>query len=280
MEPNPSASSSSASGPPRASATASATAANAKARLETVVRPALAQLAVNMRIWAPFFSNPFHRSTLVRFSSEDDRVGLSWKVVLPRQCWQCGQKTGLAPMEYEQAIRAFDNPIAIVGGGLAAAFIGLILFLWMPGISTFVVLALIVIAASGLLLLKSWQEVVRLTMFSCPVHVGEMRSPEMAIDDQKLHVFLPTPELAATTADEIAERRKHHARSRTMAAEGSASERSFAAVEPSPRSAPAPSEAPLPFTPRSEALDLPPIKLAGDEDEPPAGEESSDAKQS
>jgi hypothetical protein len=144
------------------------------------------------------------------------------------------------------------------------------------------VLALIVVAACGLLLLKSWHEVVRLTMFSCPVHVGEMRSPEMAIDDQKLHVFLPTPELAAATVEQIAERRKHHARSRTMAAEGSASQRSFAAVEPPPssRSAPAPSEAPLPFTPRPEAVDLPPIKLAGDEDAPSAGEESSDTKQS
>jgi hypothetical protein len=185
-------------------------------------------------------------------------------------------------MEYEQAIRAFDNPIAIVSGGLAAALIGLVLFLWMPGFSTFVVLVLILAVAAGLLLLKSWQEVVRLTMFSCPVHIGEMRCPEMAIDDQKLHAFLPTPELAAATVDEIAERRKHHARSRPMAAEGSASQRSFAATEPMPssRSAAPPSEAPIPLAPRSEPVDLPPIKLAGDEDEPPDRQQPSDTKHS
>jgi hypothetical protein len=246
------------------------------------MRPALARLAVNLKVWAPFLSNPFQRSTLVRFAAEDDRVGLSWNVVLPRQCWHCGQKTGLTPTEYEQTLRAFDNPIAILGGGLAGVIIGLILLLVMPGFVAFVLFVLLIAIAAGVMLLKSWQETVRLTMFSCPAHVAEMRSPEMAIDDQKLHVFLPTAELAAATADEMAERRKQHARSRTMAAEGSASQRSFEAVEPAPRarSAAPPSESPIPLPPRAEPIDLPPIKLAGDDDEPPLAQNDSNTNQS
>jgi hypothetical protein len=259
---------------------ASEAAAQLKTRYETVVRPALHRLAVNLRVWAPFFSTPLHRSTLVRFSSEDDRIGLDWKVVLPRQCWQCGQKSGLSPTEYEQAIRTFDNPVAVLGGGLGIVFVGLVLFLFMPGVTTFVIFALLAAVAAGIALLKSWQETVRLTMFSCSVHGADMRCPDMAIDDQKLHVFLPTAELAAAAADEAAARRKKHAQSRTMAAEGSASQRSFAAVEPveSPRS-PAPSEAPIHVS-RPEPVDLPPIRLAGDDDEPPAESDDYDTKQS
>jgi hypothetical protein len=240
-----------------------------KERYRQQMRPALGQTAINLRVWVPFFTNPFQRSTLVRFASEDERVGLSWKVALPRQCWQCGSTTGLSPVEFEESIRTLDNPVALLGGSIAAISLVLLLFLLMPGVYTFFLLFLVSAIALAVVMLKSWREDVRLTMFTCQDHRATARCPDMAIDDQKLHVFLPTAELASAAAAEIAARRKDHARKRGMGSEEPHSERSYAA--PPPRLAPSPpaSEEPIRLA-RPEPVDLPPIKLAGDDDDLPA----------
>jgi hypothetical protein len=126
---------------------------------------------------------------------------------------------------------------------------------------------MVIVIAAAVVMLKSWREDVRITMFSCREHQSTARCPDMAIDDQKLHVFLPTVELATAAASEIAAKRKDHARKRGMGGDESQSERSYAAAPPRPAPSPAPSDEPIRLM-RPEPVDLPPIRLAGDEEEP------------
>jgi len=109
--------------------------------------------------------------------------------------------------------------------------------------------------------LKSWTEEVQLTMWTCPAHSGPMKVPGMVIDDQHLHVTLAHADVVAATNDDIRERRRTSAGRKMLGAGGGG------ASNPPRRPAseelpPVPVYRPAPTKP----VDLPPIKLAGDEE--------------
>jgi hypothetical protein len=129
-----------------------------------------------------------------------------------------------------------------------------------------VVLLVPIVVGIGLLILrlKSWEEDVRLVFWSCAQHADELQPPDMAIDDQQLCVVSPTLELAAVAREAIWAKRKRGNRPSDEAAEAPQPSR----PKRSRQSSSMASETPAP--PQPQPVELPPIKLAGEEDEPPA----------
>lgn len=220
---------------------------------------------------------------MARYSAVDERIGLAWQVSLPRQCWQCGKTTNLKVTEHRLTLRAFENPIALFSGAAVGIGIGLLLLVVWPSVSTLLLLVLIAAIAFGLLWLKSWNEDVRLAMFTCSEHAGQAPCPEMAIDDQHLHVFLASSEMAAEAREQIQAKRKSNRPAGQSNGESARSGRVADAAPPRytpprPSATSAPAELPaatVPLSPdparvNSPSAELPPIKLAGEEDEPPA----------
>ncbi len=247
--------------------TNSSDASEASKGLMAAARPGWRQFLVNLRVWAPYFSTRVDRERLVRFSAIDERVGLKWTTILPKQCWSCQAAEKLSPTEFKRPLRAYENPLSVLSGTAAGVMIGLLMLMLAPGLFTFAFLVIVVAIGLAILRLKSWVEEVRVTFWSCPEHKEELREPDIAIEDQQLCVVAPTLELAAAAREAIRERRKNRMR---------ASDHSGDASNDSPRpkrsrnetsgpqeKAPAPVEKPQP-------VELPPIKLAGEEDEVPA----------
>lgn len=241
--------------------------ASAKNRMLAGAAPAGRQFLVNLKVWAPYFSNRIDRDRLVRFSALDYRVGLKWTAALPKQCWACGAEEPLAATEFKRVLRAYENPLAILAGTAAGGLIGLLILLFAPGIGTLLLLALILAVGLGLLKLKSWDEDVRLAVWSCREHGAELAMPEMCIDDQQLCVFAPTVELAETARASIREKRKRGLKPYEGAV-APPEEESSPARSRRPAAAVAES-APSSYTPPPPA-ELPPIRLAGEEDDAPA----------
>jgi hypothetical protein len=233
-----------------------------KDRALAAAAPAWRQFLVNLKVWAPYFSNRVDRERLVRFSAADERVGLKWTVAMPKQCWSCESEEGLVAIEFKRLLRAYENPLSILAGTAAAAGIGLLLLLFSPGIYTLLLLAVVVAVGLAILRLKSWDEDVRLVFWSCPAHVEELRQPDLAIDDQQLCVASPTFELADAARDAIRAKRK---RGHKPYEEGGGP----ADDEPVTRRPTAASDEPPPSE-RPQPVELPPIRLAGEEDEAPS----------
>lgn len=222
---------------------------------------------MNLKVWAPFISNRMDRDRLVRFSALDDRVGLKWTAVMPKQCWSCGQEEGVVVTEFKQTLRAYENPVAILAGVGCGVGLALLLFIFSLSLIPLLLLAAVVGIGMLILRLKSWDEEVRLAFFSCPDHAGELSRPEMAIDDQQLCVLCPTVEIAAAAAAQNRAKRK-----RGMKPYDTDTETQTDPQPPTRRERPAPS-APLEIeqparVERPQPVELPPIKLAGEEDEP------------
>jgi hypothetical protein len=134
-----------------------------------------------------------------------------------------------------------------------------------PGIFTVLLLAAIVAIGLLVLRLKSWEEDVRLVFWSCPEHREELKEPDLAIDDQQLCVMSPTFELADAARIAIRAKRKRGLKPYDTGPETPA--------EPAPersRRAPAAVEQEPVTYQRPQPVDLPPIRLAGEEDDPPA----------
>ena len=225
------------------------------------------QFLMNLKVWAPYFSNRMDRDRLVRFSALDDRVGLKWTAAMPKQCWSCGQEEGVVVTEFKQSLRAYENPLAILSGMAAGAGIALLLFIFSLSMIPLLLLAVVLGIGMLILRLKSWDEEVRLAFFSCPTHAGELQRPPMAIEDQQLSVLCPTIELAAAAAAQNRAKRK-----RGMKPYDTDSETQTDPEPATRRSRPAPSaphevEQPARIE-RPQPVELPPIKLAGEEDEP------------
>jgi hypothetical protein len=116
------------------------------------------------------------------------------------------------------------------------------------------------LAGAGLLALKSWREPVRVVLWSCQTHAGDVRFPDMVIHDNELHLFVPTVSLAEATTAELMTRRRQGRRYAEDATSGAAAVQSDTAR---PTRAPA-REDPAPAPPsvtRPLREKLPPIKL-------------------
>jgi hypothetical protein len=238
------------------------------ARLKERAGPIWEQAWLNLRVWAPALANPHFRARQIKYRSSENRTALQWLVALPRQCCQCGAAEDLRNREFRRDVRAFDAPLAILAG--TWGFAALLLLVWLTfGWSWTLQLALILLLlGAGLLWVKSWQEDVRVSMWACSNHFDGVSEPGLVIHDDELFVQVPSSSLAETAKAELVaarRQRRHYPEAVAGAPQPSpAASRPSAAGE---KQGGPPSTEPAPFVPPPRG-ELPPIKLAGDEDEP------------
>jgi hypothetical protein len=177
-------------------------------RLWQRAQPGLRQAWLNARVWMPFLINPFERKRMIRYTSREDRVGLSWKIGLPPQCWSCGQEDGLRRKRYSADVRAYEFPIGVAAGTFLALVLIAISSLCLPGWATVTLMSLALLAGIVIFWLKSWPEQVSVTIWSCPEHQADVTRPEMAVYDEELFLFLPSVELTKAALAQQKERRK------------------------------------------------------------------------
>lgn len=244
-------------------------AAAASQKSVTFLRPRVYQAWCNLRVWLPFFDTPNRRARLVRYSPNDGRTGLAWDLVLPKQCCRCGKTEQLTSRDFNVPVRAFDYPLHIAGvaglmafGVLFLAFIAFTIQYFTILLSLLFLAAFIVTVAGGLLWAKSWDEDVRLRLWACPDHADQLEAPDMVLNDNDLSVVLPSDSLADAANAELKERRRGKHRS------GADSTAPMPTRSHSSGPPPAiPIDAP-PVPRRPVVPDLPPIRLAGDDDDP------------
>ena len=220
------------------------------------IRPLLEQSALNLRVWLPVLRTPDMKGRQVRYRARENRVGLKWNLALPRQCWQCAKTDGIEPRDTARTLRCFDNPVAIVSStfGVAGALLLLWAFTswgWPPKLAI-----LLAIGGGVLLFIKSWQEKVRITIWTCGEHAADLPQCRAAVDEDELHLFVPNESLAETARAELQAARRREPTPSVAAAEHG---------DPAPPPADAP---PPPSRSPGSRTALPPLKLAGDEEEP------------
>ncbi|HWB14311.1 MAG TPA: hypothetical protein VG826_34110 [Pirellulales bacterium] len=224
-------------------------------------RPWLDRALLNLRVWFPFLRTPDMRVRQVKYRSSDARSGMSWKVGLPQQCYACGATEGLTRKKFSNEIRVFEAPSTILGGTLGAASLFLlcgVLFFWW----SFLVLGLLtLVLGCAYQFVKSWTERVTITIWSCPEHLEELTPPEAVSHDEDLYVYLPHESLAEPARAELIASRKKEQKSRPSGASPDES--------PQPQAEPSPDHGagPPPARPIAARTELPPLKLAGDEEE-------------
>jgi hypothetical protein len=223
-------------------------------------RPWLDRVLLNLRVWVPAFRTPNMKVRQVKYRSSDARSGMSWKVGLPQQCYACGATEGLTRQKFSQHIRVFESPTTILGGVLGGAALFLlfgVLFSWW----SFLILGVLtLVLGSAYQFIKSWTERVTITIWSCPEHLEELTPPEVVSYDEDLYLYLPHESLAEPARAELIASRKKNQKRPAPAPEQ---------AEPRQRE-PAPDDggALPPSRPIAVRTELPPLKLAGEEDEP------------
>lgn len=218
---------------------------------------------LNVRVWLPALRTPDLKARQIRYRSRESRNALTWNIALPRQCWQCAATDGLTSRKFSHEIRSFESPTNILGGTLGVA--GLLLLFWTFIGGTWCLRLALLIAAGGLawLWIKSWKERLRVTLWSCGEHLEELTQPEAVSYDEDLYLFAPSEQLAEVARAELIAARKREGKHQVDAPPPKASSpRAAAAAD---QSAAEPEPTPRPIGVRAE---LPPLKLAGDEDEP------------
>jgi hypothetical protein len=244
-------------------------AAAASQKSVTFLRPRVYQAWCNLRVWLPFFDTPNRRARQVRYSPNDGRTGLAWEIALPKQCCQCGKTEQLTSRDFNVPVRAFDYPLHIAGvAGLMTGGVLFLAFIAFSFLSFFILFSLLTFAAfivaiaGGLLWAKSWDEDVRLRLWACPDHVDQLVAPDMVVNDNDLSVVLPSESLADAANAELKERRRGKYRSGAESAAPMPTRSHSGGPPPA-----IPIDAP-PVPRRPVVPDLPPIRLAGDDDDP------------
>jgi len=242
------------------------------------LKPTLWQTWLNLQIWVPFLQNPNTRARQIIYWGREHREGHAWRVGLPAICWYCGRGENLRSREYDVELRSFEYALQIGAATIGVSSL-LLLVAWWRGAWVSLLFALLtVIVGVGLILLKSWHERVRLVMWSCRDHADAMTRPDFVIDENQLHVVMPTETLASAAQEELnAERRRLATQKGTGGGStsaaggtswGTATPRASEDRKPSGPSeatAPPPSYKPVYNTPN--APELPPIKLFGEDEE-------------
>jgi hypothetical protein len=232
-------------------------------------RPWLEQAWLNVRVWLPALRPPAMKSRLVKYRAREQRSGMTWQIGLPQQCWQCGAVEGLTSKKFDNQVRTFKDPTNVLG--LSLGFAAMLLVLWiLSGWGWCWKGALLLSVGGGAWLwIKSWKERVRLTAWSCPAHLDELTAPRLVCHDDDVYFYAPSESLAETARAELAAARKKQGKYReAMEAEpagdapaGRPTDESPPAGRRKPRELADPPVRVLPV--RSE---LPPLKLAGEED--------------
>jgi hypothetical protein len=237
------------------------------ARVAPLVRPWLEQTAMNLKVWMPVFLSKPMKSTQVRYRAREHRNGLSWKLVMPSKCWQCDTTDGLSRRDLNLSVRAFDGPLPIAMGTFGTGLLfWMLAFLasWATGYS---IGFLLMILGAVILTFKSWQERVKMTFWTCASHADELTPPAVVSYDEDLYVFLPTERLAEQARADVMAARRREGKYGNEAPPERPSQDARAPAEPLPLEEP---EEPslLPTRLPGARTELPPLKLAGDEDEP------------
>ena len=240
----------------------SSAAAGPTSRWMAASGPWFDQALLNLRVWLPALRTPDLKARQVKYRARESRTAMTWKIGLPRQCWQCAATEGLTSRKFAEEIRSFESPTNILGGtwGVAA----LLLVFWMVFGGAWCLRLGLLIAAGGLvwLWIKSWRERLRVTVWSCAQHVEELPPPEAVSYDEDLYLFAPSEQLAEVArAELIASRKKEGKHAPPLPADKAAVARD--------RDAPDQPAAPLPSRPIITRAELPPLKLAGDDEETP-----------
>ncbi len=235
-------------------------------RIAAYLRPYTHQTWLNVQVWVSPLMNPAQRARQIRYWSRESREKAVWEVALPPQCWQCGTEEGVRARVWERTVRSFEYPLPIIGVTLGFALPGLWLSWWLGWKPLAIMAALWLVGGIVAMVLKSWPEHIRTAMSTCDAHADAMSSPDVVVDQGELFLFAPTVELAEAAREELQEQRRQTKRRWSGYGDGGASaapsDRSdHAAPESEPTGPYRPKIAP-PSTP-----DLPPIKLAGDDDE-------------
>jgi hypothetical protein len=244
-------------------------AAEAGRKSASFLQPRVSQAWNNLRIWLPFFDTPNRRARQVRYAPNDCRTGLSWEVPLPKQCCECGRTDALTSERFEIPVRAFDFPLHIAGvSGLMSVgilFLAFLAFSFGAYTALLILLsfaALIWAIAAGLLFLKSWEEDVRLRLYACPDHAEKLTAPDLVVHDNELTVVLGSESLAEAANAELKQQRR--GRQRDVAEKSGAYRPASQAPGAPPAAIPV---GPPPVPRRPVVEDLPPIKLAGDDED-------------
>lgn len=225
-------------------------------------RPWLDWALLNLRVWYPFFRTPNMKARQVKYRSSDARSGMSWRVGLPQQCYACGATEGISRQKFVQQVRVFEAPTTILGGTIGGAalflFFGLVFF-W----TSFLILGVLTLVLGSVFqFIKSWTERVTVTIWSCPEHLEELAPPEVVSYDEDLYVYLPHEGLSeAARAELIASRKKDQKLRPPLPA----------APEPTETNERKPTADTAVSPPPAQSIpvrgELPPLKLAGEEDE-------------
>jgi hypothetical protein len=177
-------------------------------RVRPYVRPVADSAWLNARVWLPVLATPQFRACKVNYAAREGRDGTKWDIALPKQCWQCGSSDRLMQREYEQPLRGFESPIAILVCTVSIALLLLLLAVWMRS-GTCVWLAMFTLLGGGaFMFVKSWSEHVRLVIFTCPDHADNLRSPLMVAYDNELHMILPNETFTQKAREELALKRR------------------------------------------------------------------------
>lgn len=237
------------------------------ARYWPYARPYLQQTWLNIKVWIPVLLNPGDRAREVRYWTREAKHRDTWELALPKQCWDCGSTENLRKREWRLELHSFEYPTLIVGIALGTA----IPALWLASkwMTAFFLTVAFVALVGGIvaIYLKCWPEQVRIIMSTCEEHADTMPSPEVVVDQGELYLFAPTAQLAEAAREELKKRRREM--KRVMPDKpGAGRDESAVAMEDTPRreapAEPPPKPARVQRTP---APDLPPIKLAGEEDD-------------
>ena len=233
------------------------------------LRPLARQAWINLQVWLPILQNRTERERLVKFHPREHREGTRWSLDLPKQCWQCGATETLWDRELELEVRAFEYPLQVLAGMLGAA--GFFLFVaWVAGSWKSLLLYLLSLIVGGIVLwVKSWPETVKMRLWTCPQHAAEMRAPTMGIEEGELFLFMPSEGLADEARRELRRARLERdsllpGAPRSGQPAGEAEETGAGGRSGGGASSGAPTR---PVTPSGPLFpELPPIKLAGDEE--------------
>ena len=167
------------------------------------LRPLARQAWINLQVWLPILQNRTERERVVKFHPREHREGTRWSLDLPKQCWQCGATETLWDRELELEVRAFEYPLQVLAGMLGAA--GFFLFVaWVAGSWKSLLLYFLSLIVGGIVLwVKSWPETVKMRLWTCPQHAAEMRAPTMGIEEGELFLFMPSEGLADEARREL-----------------------------------------------------------------------------
>lgn len=231
------------------------------------MRPAVDQSLLNLRVWLPILATPDMKGREVRYGAREHRAGTKWQISLPEQCWQCGKTDGLEKREVSRSVRRFESPLSILSGTFGVAIALFVLCIVFRSITLFNLAFLLSIVGAVLLFVKSWKERVRMTIWTCPEHAAEFAPPEISPGEDDLHVFVATESLAQAARAEIKAARRRNLPERPVSADATENADKPAVRERAANRAPSPDEPPPPSRPLPTRTELPPLKLAGDEDE-------------